>query len=690
MSRAAVVIKINGDAADFSNELKKVEKETKTLSSSLGSIAAASSVGFGVLTAAIGASVLAYRDQVKVEKQTEAVLRSTGGAAGVTAEQVYALASALQKVTNFGDETIVAAEDMLLTFTNIKKDVFPQVTALALDMATAMGTDATSAAQSLGKALNSPIQGMNLLRRSGVVFTEEQKKTIETLVQTGQVAEAQAILIEKLSAKYGGSAKAAADPFIQLKEVMGDVVQAIGSVFNPLAEKMAIALKNVAFWLIEANPQFLRIAAYILAGTTAILGLTAAVTIGMLIFLKATAVWAAYSASAGIAALATGALTTALGAMGSVIAFATGPIGILIIALAAIGVAVYKNWDAFKAFFTGVGAGFRAFAEEIGSIIGPLATLISGLILQDWSRIKEGFTSLQAAFAEGGASAADAFSTSYNESMEASKADRLAAAALEVPPPDYAAHNEALSVQSEYEVEVNQEKKDKVKDAEQRHQEELTKIKDESQLLDLNRDAAIATEKARIDLDEKKRKLSDEAKYGKAVADVKAFYRKEEIQQTSDAFQTLSTLTQSKNKELFQIGKVAALAHATINIAEGISKAIAQGGFFGLFMGAAVAAAGAVQIAAISGTNLQAAKGYSGGGSAFGESFVSTFTPREIVVPERFSEGIKKGEFSLTSAGEQSAGGGAMVEVHISLNEDAAEILEAKQIERTRLNIGKA
>lgn len=99
---------------------------------------------------------------------------------------------------------------MLLTFTNIGKDVFPNATAMTLDMATAMnGGLAPSAEQlsnqaiQLGKALNDPIMGMGALRKVGVAFTEAQKEQITTLQQSGDIMGAQKIILAELATEFG-------------------------------------------------------------------------------------------------------------------------------------------------------------------------------------------------------------------------------------------------------------------------------------------------------------------------------------------------------------------------------------------------------------------------------------------------------------------------------------------------------
>jgi len=54
-----------------------------------------------------------------------------------------------------------------------------------------------------------------------------------------------------------------------------------------------------------------------------------------------------------------------------------------------------------------------------------------------------------------------------------------------------------------------------------------------------------------------------------------------------------------QNKEAFQLAKAAALAEAVINTAQGVTKALAQGGIFGPLLAGVIIAAGAAQIATI-------------------------------------------------------------------------------------------
>jgi TP901 family phage tail tape measure protein len=82
----------------------------------------------------------------------------------------------------------------------------------------------------------------------------------------------------------------------------------------------------------------------------------------------------------------------------------------------------------------------------------------------------------------------------------------------------------------------------------------------------------------------------------------------------SDVFGSVYEATGKKQKEFFYAQKAAAVAQATINIAQGITKAWSQGGIFGAVGAATVAVAGALQISKI----LSA--GYAEGGEVKGSS----------------------------------------------------------------------
>src|SRR5437763_6810126 len=72
---------------------------------------------------------------------TNQVLKSTHDASGMTAQGIGDLATQYSHLTKFQDDTVQSAENMILTFTNVGKDVFPQATKTVLDMSQALGQD---------------------------------------------------------------------------------------------------------------------------------------------------------------------------------------------------------------------------------------------------------------------------------------------------------------------------------------------------------------------------------------------------------------------------------------------------------------------------------------------------------------------------------------------------------------------
>ena len=173
------------DMRGLDTSLQKTNKSTQSYAKSLKTLAIgaiAVTAGVMALKRTFSAIFQATEKQIQVDKQLEARLKSTGYAAGLTAEEIKNMAAELQKVTKYGDETIMQGQNLLLTFTKIGKDVFPRATEVMLDMSTALGQDLKSSAIQLGKALNDPVLGVTALRRVGVQLSKEQEKQVKAFM----------------------------------------------------------------------------------------------------------------------------------------------------------------------------------------------------------------------------------------------------------------------------------------------------------------------------------------------------------------------------------------------------------------------------------------------------------------------------------------------------------------------------
>ena len=215
---------VRKDWLQLGRGLDRVRRQVKNL---LGAY-----LGFRAIQSAIGAVIRNTVEQERVTAQLEARLKSTGGVAGLTAEELLDMASALQDVTTFGDEAIIGMQGVLLTFTQIRGDVFEEATVAILNMAETLGKDLQSAAIQVGKALNDPVRGASALTEAGVLLDDQQRALIKQLVETGDVAGAQRVILNELSIEFAGAATAARDTFggslKALKNTFGDLLEGRG------------------------------------------------------------------------------------------------------------------------------------------------------------------------------------------------------------------------------------------------------------------------------------------------------------------------------------------------------------------------------------------------------------------------------------------------------------------------------
>jgi hypothetical protein len=199
-------------------------------------------------------SVQGYRDHLKVVAQTTAAIKSTGGAANVSVKQVGKLSDALERKTTVDGDVIQTGQNMLLTFKGVanqagkNNDIFNQASATVLDMAAAFGHGTVTsdgmqnASIQLGKALNDPIKGIGALSRVGVTFTEQQKKQIKTMVESGNTLGAQKIILKELNSEFGGSAAAQATASGRMQVAWHQLQDTIGSVLLPVVDRFENSL----------------------------------------------------------------------------------------------------------------------------------------------------------------------------------------------------------------------------------------------------------------------------------------------------------------------------------------------------------------------------------------------------------------------------------------------------------------
>lgn len=180
--------------------------------SALGEVVAGAVAGFSV-GAVLTSFITETRDAEKEQAQLAAVLKSTGESAGFSRDQLNEMADAMEKASTFSGGDINQAQTALLAFTGVVGTQFTRALQAASDMAARTGTTVQQAAETIGRALDVPTEGLSSLSKQGFRFTEDQKKLAESLESVGDVAGAQGIILNALEESYSGAAAAARGTF---------------------------------------------------------------------------------------------------------------------------------------------------------------------------------------------------------------------------------------------------------------------------------------------------------------------------------------------------------------------------------------------------------------------------------------------------------------------------------------------
>lgn len=275
----AVQVDVTGDDASLKDALKDAVQSISGLGASVNKVGAevtragdaaekgASFAGLSLaleltkiaisgVTSALGSFIGLIKDgiaesidwEVSIAK-IDAVMKGNAGAVGLTKDAILDLTQEMARNTRFNESMLRSAATTLLTFHNVKGDNFKEVLSLAGDLAEIMGGDLTSATQMLGRALENPEQGMMMLRRAGIILSDEQKAQIKTLSDLGQAQKAQALLLDIIRGKVGGAAEAIGKTtqgqWTIFKNKIGEVIEALGKGFLPVIQEMLPVLAEI-------------------------------------------------------------------------------------------------------------------------------------------------------------------------------------------------------------------------------------------------------------------------------------------------------------------------------------------------------------------------------------------------------------------------------------------------------------
>ena len=208
--------------------------------------------GIAGAAAAFNKVLTSTAEAEKAVMQFDIAFRALGKNVGLTREQLLAFADTAGARTIFDDESIIRAQTALLRFRSVTGDTFIRARAVAIDLASALGTDLVSASNAVGRSLERPSMALRMLRQYGVLFSRDQEALIRQLEKTGKSAEAASIILRELENRFKGASNIASNT---LSGVLARVRNAFDNLFEAAdnGERLTRSLNGLVDVLNDPN-----------------------------------------------------------------------------------------------------------------------------------------------------------------------------------------------------------------------------------------------------------------------------------------------------------------------------------------------------------------------------------------------------------------------------------------------------
>lgn len=271
-----VLLDVRGDVSRLGSDIERGTSPGKM--GKLGGVAGkALAVGFSAAAGAVvagGAFLKGAFDEAdearKVGALTASTIKATGKSANVSADQVGNLAGRISEMSGIDDEAIQSGANLLLTFRNVRNEmgkgnqVFDRATTAATNLSAAGFGSIEGSSKMLGKALNDPLKGISALGRAGVTFSDDQKKMIESMVESGDTLGAQKVILGEVDKQVGGAAKSQATAAMKMGVAWGNLQEQVGTALMPVFDKVATFIGSVLIPAVAASgPAFAKVGGYI-------------------------------------------------------------------------------------------------------------------------------------------------------------------------------------------------------------------------------------------------------------------------------------------------------------------------------------------------------------------------------------------------------------------------------------------
>lgn len=299
MSRriADLLIKIGADSYEFQQRTQQVEKSLEGLQKKMTSVGKTLSTKLTLPLVALGtASVMAADTQVQAEAR---LLTALKGREDIQ-RRLMAQAAELQSRSTFGDEEVIAQQAYLTSLGMTERQINDVIEASA-QLSTATGMTLESAVKNLAKTYG------GLTGELGESIPALKSLTAEQL----KSGEAVRFILDNYKGYAEAAAESGAGSMRQLKNQLGDLAEKLGMILMPALQKIVGWISNLATWFQNLSPTTQKIIV-VMASLAAAIG--PVLTVGGKLLAMLPLIKAAFTAM-------------------------TGPIGLVISALVALGAA---------------------------------------------------------------------------------------------------------------------------------------------------------------------------------------------------------------------------------------------------------------------------------------------------------------------------------------------------------------
>lgn len=254
MAGRALTIDINTRDQQTLAALKRIQRELKDTGTQAERTGRQGlTLGDAFRGVAIGAGVRKSIDELEEaevsSRQTAAAIEASGNAAQVSAGQQEQLVDSYSKLAAVDDEVVAGGANILRTFQSIKGENFGLALGASLDVAAAKGVELSAASQTVGKALESPAKAARILRPLLGELDEATQQQIASMVEQGDKAGAQSVILAELEKRYGGQAEAAVTGSQRMTVAFGNAAEAAGTVLAPGLELIASGAEKAGEFL---------------------------------------------------------------------------------------------------------------------------------------------------------------------------------------------------------------------------------------------------------------------------------------------------------------------------------------------------------------------------------------------------------------------------------------------------------